>query len=71
MKAKILSYSRSQGVFAGLELKGTTLNQDGNANKSLYGKEISAAAILAGKVATPPAANPVIQALQKYSPKGK
>jgi Las17-binding protein actin regulator len=28
MKAKILSYSRSQGVFAGLELKGSTLRQD-------------------------------------------
>jgi lipid-binding SYLF domain-containing protein len=71
MKAKILSYSRSQGVFAGLELKGTTLNQDGNANKALYGKEINAADILAGKVATAEAAKPVLQVLRKYSPKGK
>ena len=63
MKAKILSYSRSRGVFAGLELKGATLNQDGNANKALYGKEISAADILAGKVTTPATAKPVIQAL--------
>src|SRR5262245_35269360 len=37
MQAKILSYSRSQGVFAGVSLSGMTLNQDGNANKALYG----------------------------------
>jgi len=71
MRAKILSYSRSRGVFAGLELKGTTLNQDRNANKSLYGKEIDAPDILGGKVETPPAAKPVIDALTKYTPKGK
>jgi lipid-binding SYLF domain-containing protein len=71
MSAKILSYSRSKGVFAGLELKGTTLNQDGDANKALYGKAIDAPDILAGKVTTPPAAKPVIDILTKYSPKGK
>jgi len=71
MKAKILSYSRSRGVFAGLELKGATLNQDGNANKALYGREIDAPDILAGKVATPAAAKPVVDVLMKYSPKGK
>ncbi len=71
MRAKILSYSRSRGVFAGLELKGTTLNQDSNANKSLYGKEIDAPDILSGKVQTTPAAKPVIDVLTKYSPKGK
>jgi len=71
MKAKILSYSRSRGVFAGLELKGATLNQDGNANKALYGREIDAPDILAGKVTTPAAAKPVVDILMKYSPKGK
>jgi lipid-binding SYLF domain-containing protein len=71
MKAKILSYSRSQGVFAGLELKGTSLNQDGDANKALYGKKIDAPEILGGSVTTPAAAQPVIDVLTKYSPKGK
>jgi lipid-binding SYLF domain-containing protein len=71
MKAKILSYSRSRGVFAGLELKGATLNQDGNANKALYGREIDAVEILGGKVTTPAAAKPVADVLIKYSPKGK
>ena len=72
MKAKVLSYSRSQGVFAGLELKGSTLRQDKDADKALYGKEIQAREILTpGKVAVPAAAKPVIKVLTKYSPKGK
>ena len=71
MTAKILSYSRSKGVFAGLELKGSTLNQDNNANKALYGKEIDAKDIMAGKVQSPAAAKPVTDVLTKYSPKGK
>ena len=71
MNAKILSYSRSKGVFAGLELKGATLNQDNNANKALYGKEIDAKEILAGQVKSPSAAEPVIGVLTKYSPQGK
>jgi SH3 domain-containing YSC84-like protein 1 len=72
MKAKVLSYSRSQGVFAGLELKGSTLRQDKDADKALYGKELQARVILTpGKVAVPAAAKPVIKVLTKYSPKGK
>jgi lipid-binding SYLF domain-containing protein len=71
MTAKILSYSRSKGVFAGLELKGTTLNQDNNANKALYGKEIDAKEILSGQIKHPAAAKPLTDVLTKYSPKGK
>jgi lipid-binding SYLF domain-containing protein len=72
MRAKILSYSRSRGVFAGLELKGSTLRQDKDANKAVYGKEIEAREILTpGKVAIPAAARPVITVLTKYSPRGK
>jgi hypothetical protein len=70
MSAKILSYSRSRGVFAGLELEGATLHQDNDANKALYTKQIDAADILGGKVKTPAAAQPVIDVLAKYSPKG-
>jgi lipid-binding SYLF domain-containing protein len=71
VSAKILSYSRSKGVFAGLELKGTTLNQDNGANKAIYGKEIDAKDIMAGQVQSPAAAKPVIDVLTKYSPQGK
>jgi lipid-binding SYLF domain-containing protein len=71
MKAKILSYSRSQGVFAGLELEGSTLRPDKDDNKALYGKPIEAKDILTGNPAIPSAAQPLIKALTKYSPKGK
>ena len=71
MSAKILSYSRSKGAFAGLELKGSTLNQDGDANKALYGKKIDAPEILGGTVTAPAAAKPMTDVLAKYSPQGK
>src|SRR5262245_66670302 len=60
MTAKILSYSRSKGVFAGLELKGSTLNQDDDANKALYGKKIDATDIMAGAGASTVCAEPDI-----------
>jgi lipid-binding SYLF domain-containing protein len=70
MRAKILSYSRSRGVFAGVSLKGMTLHQDEDANKALYGKELAADVILSGNVAAPAGAKPLIEVLTKYTPKG-
>jgi lipid-binding SYLF domain-containing protein len=71
MKAKVLSYSRSKGVFAGLELKGSTLSQDNDANKAVYGKAMDAKEILTDETKLPAAAKPVIDSLTKYSPQGK
>jgi lipid-binding SYLF domain-containing protein len=71
MSAKILSYSRSKGVFAGLELKGSTLNQDNDANKAVYGKPMDAKDILTDQTKVPAVAKPVIDTLTKHSPKGK
>lgn len=70
MKAKILSYSRSRGVFAGVSLTGMTLNQDEGANKAVYGKQLDSAEILNGNVTMPAGAKPLTQMLTKYSPKG-
>jgi lipid-binding SYLF domain-containing protein len=70
MKAKILSYSRSRGAFAGVSLNGVTLHQDEGANKAVYGKQLQADEILAGGLATPPGAKPLTNVLTKYSPKG-
>jgi SH3 domain-containing YSC84-like protein 1 len=70
MKAKILSYSRSRGAFAGVSLTGMTLNQDEGANKAVYGKELHSDEILAGGVAMPAAAEPLSKVLAKYTPKG-
>jgi lipid-binding SYLF domain-containing protein len=71
MKAKVLSYSRSHGAFAGLELKGTTLHQDNDANKAVYGKAVDAKDILTDQSKVPAVAKPVIDSLTKYSPNGK
>jgi SH3 domain-containing YSC84-like protein 1 len=71
LKAKILSYSRSRGVFGGVSLEGTTLHQDEGAIKEVYGKQLTATDILGGGVTTPPAAMAFNQTLTKYSANGK
>lgn len=65
MQAQMLSYSRARGVFGGVSLSGATLRPDGDANKNLYSKEVSAQDILDGKVTTPPEAQQLIADLQK------
>lgn len=56
-KSQILSYSRSEGVFAGVSLEGTVLAVDDGADETAYGVTgILASQILAGETGTPPAA---------------
>ncbi len=70
MRAEILSYSRSRGLFAGVSLSGSTLRPDGGANEKLYGKKLTAQEILReGKAPTPAAAHLLDAELQKASPK--
>jgi SH3 domain-containing YSC84-like protein 1 len=72
MKAEILSYSRSRGLFAGVSLEGSTLRSDGGANKNLYGKELNAAEIIQQRrVKTPSSAQLLISTLTKSSPKNR
>jgi SH3 domain-containing YSC84-like protein 1 len=72
LRAEILSYSRSRGLFAGISLAGSTLRADNDANKRLYGKELSAQDIVFnGAVAAPPAANLLLTELTKKSPANK
>jgi lipid-binding SYLF domain-containing protein len=69
MKAEILSYSRARGVFAGVSLEGSTMRSDDGANKSLYGKELSAKQIVqGGHVKIPAAGLSLIHLLDKVSP---
>jgi len=69
MRAEILSYSRARGAFAGVSLEGSTLRPDNDANKKLYGKEISAEAIvLKDAVKAPPSARLLLRTLDKKSP---
>ncbi len=69
MKAEMLSYSRARGVFAGVSLEGSTMRSDGDANKAVYGKELTAMEIVqGGKVKTPAAGQPLIHLLNKVTP---
>jgi lipid-binding SYLF domain-containing protein len=70
MRAEILSYSRSRGLFAGVSLEGSTLRPDNGANEKLYGKKVTAKEILReGKVGRPAAAGIIDSELTKASPK--
>ena len=72
MRAEILSYSRSRGLFAGVSLEGSTLRPDNDANKKLYGKEFRAKDIvLHGRVKAPASAKQLIATLNKKSPRNK
>jgi lipid-binding SYLF domain-containing protein len=67
MRAEILTWSRSRGVFAGVALNGATLRPDDDANEELYGRKLENRTILTGGVAPPKDAEPLISLLNKYS----
>lgn len=67
MHAEILSYSRSRGVFGGLDLSGSAVLQDEKANEELYGKPITNKEILDTHTMTPADARPLIHALDRIS----
>jgi lipid-binding SYLF domain-containing protein len=66
LHAEMLSWSRSRGVFAGISLKGATLRGDGDANKDLYGHELTNRDIVT-KQESPHAAGPLMAVLNRYS----
>ena len=69
-RAEILSYSRARGLFAGISLAGSTLRPDNDANKKLYGKEVSAKDIVLNRaVRAPKSASLLLATLSKKSPK--
>lgn len=68
MHAEILSWSRSQGLFAGLALEGATLRQDLDDNAALYGRRLENREIVTKGVRTPRAAVKLISELNRYSP---
>jgi len=72
LRAEVLTYSRSRGLFAGVSLEGSTLRPDGDGNKRLYGKEIKAKDIVIASAVRPPvSAALLLSALNKKSPKNK
>ena len=72
MRAEILSYSRSRGLFAGVSLEGSTLRPDNEANQKLYGKELPARDIVLHRaVRSPASARQLLAVLNKKSPRNK
>ena len=70
MRAEILTYSRSRGLFAGVSLDGSTLRADNSANEKVYGRKVSGREIVLGHaVGTTAAGQVLVSALQRESPR--
>jgi len=70
LRAEVLTYSRSRGLFAGISLEGSTLRPDNDANERIYGKTLDAKEIvLHGAVPAPESAKMLIGVLTQHSPK--
>jgi lipid-binding SYLF domain-containing protein len=67
MKAEMLSYSRSHGLFAGISLEGATLRPDGDTDHELYGRDVTNREILTGDFKTPASAMKFEHALNRDS----
>jgi SH3 domain-containing YSC84-like protein 1 len=66
MKAELLTWSRAQGLFAGVDLNGDSISQNTDDTTKLYGGEHGFEQILKGSVPAPPASKPFLQTVSKY-----
>ena len=64
--AAVYTYSRSQGLFAGISLEGTVIGTRNDVNAAYYGRPVNAGEILSAKVAPPPGAKRLLQVLAKH-----
>jgi SH3 domain-containing YSC84-like protein 1 len=72
MRAEILSYSRSRGLFAGISLEGSTLRPDDEASEQVYGHAIKAKDIVRGeKMSVPDTGRHLVNVLQKSAPRNE
>jgi SH3 domain-containing YSC84-like protein 1 len=70
MRAEILTYSRSRGLFAGVSLEGSTLRPDNRASEKLYGRKLTAKEIIRqGKAGAPSSAHELLSLLNTKFPK--
>ena len=68
-KVDILTYSQSKGLFAGASLGSASMGADNVADQELYGKTVDAVEIIRGDVPVPATAKPLVETLNKVSPK--
>jgi SH3 domain-containing YSC84-like protein 1 len=67
MRAQVLTYSRSRGLFAGLELNGAVIKQDKDSTREFYGRMVPFKTSLKGDVEAPKAAYPFLSTLAKWA----
>jgi SH3 domain-containing YSC84-like protein 1 len=60
LRAEVLTYSRSHGVFAGVSLSGAVVQTDKSGDRAMYGDTVTHRQILDGKIAVPPSAEALI-----------
>jgi SH3 domain-containing YSC84-like protein 1 len=70
-KSEVLTYSRSRGLFAGIDLNGASIKQDKDSTAVLYGKVVPFETILSGKVAAPESAHTFLATVRKYAQQAK
>ncbi len=66
LKSELLTYSRSQGLFAGIDLNGTVVNQNTDDTRAFYGHDVPFQSILGGNVPTPAAGRQFVRTVAKY-----
>src|SRR5271167_935858 len=71
MRAEVLTYSRTRGLFAGIDLSGASLTQDKDETRLLYGSFVPFADILGGKVRPTAVSTPFLAPVRKYSIQSK
>jgi SH3 domain-containing YSC84-like protein 1 len=72
MRAEILSYSRTRGLFAGVSLEGSTLRPDDDATEDVYGRKLTAREIvMGGNISIPQSGRHLVDVLQKNSPRNE
>jgi lipid-binding SYLF domain-containing protein len=68
MRAQILTYSRSRGLFAGVSVNGAVVHQDDGATQAFYGKDWTFYSLLNGEVQPPAEAQNFLKAVEQYAP---
>jgi len=72
LRAEILSYSRSRGLFAGASLEGTSLRPDDDASKEVYGRSMTARRIVTGnRISVPASGRHLVDVLEKNAPRNE
>jgi lipid-binding SYLF domain-containing protein len=71
LNSEILTYSRSRGLFAGIDLGGSEIERDGDSTKAMYGKDLTNTTVLTGKVRVPAAAHTFVAAVEHAKAEAK